>query len=138
MTTEAVVVGNRTNDISRAAKANAFGLVLAAAGMALQIAGGSTLYPSLAGPIVLLVAALIVVAKPGRWMPYLALLVPLVLGVGAIGAALMTGGFIEQLTDTARIGVLLGSFMHAAGLAIAVAAGVRMVDEGERAGTHER
>ena len=113
--------------VSSAAKASAIGLVLAAAGMALQIAGGSTLYPSVAGPVVLLVVAFIVMIKPGRWTPYLALLVPLVLAVGAIVAALMSGTFIAQLTDTARIGVLVGSLMHVAGLAIAIGAGVRMV-----------
>jgi hypothetical protein len=133
VTTEAVAAANPANVVSGAAKANAIGLLLAAAGMALQIAGGSTLYPSLAGPIVLLVVALIVLLKPGRWTPFLALLVPLVLGVGAIGAALMTGTFIDQLTDTARMGVLLGSLMHVAGLALAVVAGFRMAMDSRRA-----
>lgn len=121
-----------------AAKASAFGLALAAAGMALQIAGGSTLYPSPAGPIVLLVTALIVVLRPSRWTPYLALVVPLVLGIGAIVAALMSAVFIAQLSDTGRIGVLLGSLMHVAGLVVAVAAGAWMVIRSRRASPHER
>ena len=78
---------NRLGQLSNAAKLNVAGLVLTAAGMLLQIAAGSQLYPSFAGPIVLLVTAVIVAFWPGRWMAYVALLVPLVLGLGAIIAA---------------------------------------------------
>jgi hypothetical protein len=106
---------------------NVTGLVLTSAGMLLQIVAGSKLYPSLIGPIVLLAAAVIVVFGPGRWTPYVGLLVPLVLAAGAIVAAVMTGGFIEQLTDVGRVGILVGSVMHVAGLTAAVAGGVGML-----------
>jgi hypothetical protein len=43
---------------------NAAGLVLTAAGMLVQIAAGSTLYPSITGPIVLIVAAIFVAFGP--------------------------------------------------------------------------
>jgi hypothetical protein len=56
-----------------------------------------------------------------------ALLVPLVLGLGAIIAAVMSGEFIVQLTDITRLGILLGSLMHVIGLIAAVAGGVGMV-----------
>ena len=113
--------------LSSAAKLNVTGLVLTAAGMLLQIAAGSTLYPSLAGPIVLLAAAVIVVFGPGRWTPYVGLLVPFVLAAGAIVAAVMTGDFIDQLTDVGRVGILVGSLVHVAGLTAAVAGGVGML-----------
>ena len=113
--------------LSTAGKVNATGLVLTAAGMMLQIAGGSTLYPSVAGPIVLIVAAAIVVFVPGRWTPWVGLVVPLVLGVGAIVAAAMSGGFIDQLTDPGRAGVFLGSVLHVVGLIAAVAVAVGVV-----------
>ena len=103
------------------------GLVLTAAGMLLQIAAGSELYPTFAGPIVLLAAALIVAFGPGRWTPYVALLVPLVLGLGAIIAAVISGIFIEQLTDIGKAGIFLGSLMHVIGLIAALAGGVGMV-----------
>jgi hypothetical protein len=113
--------------LSTATKLNAVGLVLTAAGMLLQIAAGSTLYPSLAGPIVLLAAAAIVVLRPGRWSPYVGLVVPLVLGIGALVAALISGTFVDQLTDLGRMGLVVGSLMHVVGLIAAVAGGVGMV-----------
>jgi hypothetical protein len=113
--------------LSNAAKLNATGLVLAAAGMLLQIAAGSTLYPSFAGPIVLLAAAAIVAFGPRRWTRWVGLVVPLVLGVGAIIAAVMTGEFIDQLTDIGQVGILIGSLMHVIGLIAAVAGGVGML-----------
>ena len=58
---------NDIRKLSRPAQLTVAGLVLTAVGMALQIAAGSLLYPSLAGPIVLLLSALIVAFVPGRW-----------------------------------------------------------------------
>ena len=95
--------------------------------MLLQIASGSELYPSLAGPIVLVVSALLVAVLRGRWTAYVALLVPLVLGLGAIVAALMSGDFIDQLTDVGNTGIFLGSVLHVIGLIAAVAGGVGML-----------
>jgi len=103
------------------------GLILTAAGMLLQIAAGSTLYPSLAGPVVLIAAAAVVAFGPRRWTPYVALVVPLVLGVGAVVAAAMTGDFIDQLTDIGTIGILVGSLLHVVGLAAALAGAVGML-----------
>ena len=113
--------------LSTAAKVNAAGLVLTSAGMFVQIAAGSTLYPSITGPIVLIVAAIFVAFGPGRWTPWVGLVVPLVLGVGAIAAAVMTGGFTDQLTDLGRPGLFVGSVMHVVGLVAAVAGGAMMV-----------
>ena len=110
-----------------AAKLSVAGLVLAAAGMLLQTIAGSTLYPSLAGPIVLLLTALLVVFGPARWTRYVALLIPLVLGLGALVAAAMTGDFIGQLTNIGNAGLVLGSWMHVAGLIAALAGGVGML-----------
>jgi hypothetical protein len=118
---------NRGRQLSIWARLNVIGRVLTAAGMLLQIGAGSELYPSLAGPIVLLVAAAFVALGPVRWTPYVGLIVPLVLGLGAIVAAVMTGEFIAQLGDIDNPAIVLGSFMHVIGLAAAVAGGVRMV-----------
>jgi hypothetical protein len=113
--------------LSTAAKVNAAGLVLTSAGMLVQVAAGSTLYPSITGPIVLIVAAIFVAFGPGRLTPWVGLVIPLVLGLGAIVAAAMTGGFIDQLTDLGRPGLFVGSLMHVVGLVAAVAGGATMV-----------
>jgi hypothetical protein len=75
----------------------------------------------------LLVTAFIMLFGPSRWTPYVGLLVPLVLGVGAIIAALMTGEFLDQLADVDSAGILIGSLLHVIGLVAAVAGGVGMV-----------
>jgi hypothetical protein len=124
--------------LSNAANLSVTGLVLTAAGMLVQIAAGSQLYPTLAGPIVLLAAAVIVAFVRRRWTPYVGLLVPLVLGVGAIIAAVMTGAFVAQLTDVGNPGVLLGSLMHVIGLVAAVAGSVGMLLSPQGAGELER
>jgi hypothetical protein len=116
--------------LSSAGRLNAAGLLLTAAAMLLQIAGGSTLYPSLTGPIILVVAALAVTFVPSRWTAYAGLVIPLALGVGAIVAAAMTGGFVDQLADPRNPGVFLGSVLHLVGLAMAVAGGVGTVLRG--------
>lgn len=121
-------MGRRPN----VAKLNVAGLILTAAGMLLQIAVGSTLYPSLAGPIVLLVAAAIVALWSSRWTPWVGLIVPLVLGLGAIVAAVLTGEFIDQLTDFVNAGIVVGSWMHVIGLIAAVAGGAGMMVVGSR------
>ena len=118
---------NRIRQLSNWAKLNVVGLVLTATGMLLQIAAGSELYPSFAGPIVLLVAAVFVAFGPGRWTPFVAVIIPLVLGVGAIIAAVMTGEFIDQLTDTSNAALVVGSLMHVIGLAAAFTGGVGML-----------
>lgn len=124
--------------LSTAAKLNAAGLILTAAGMLVQIAAGSTLYPSVTGPIVLVLAAIFVTFGPGRWTPWVGLAVPLVLGLGAIVAAVMTGGFVDQLTDVGKPGLLVGSLMHIVGLSAAIAGGLAMILGGRGATERER
>ena len=121
--------------LSSLAKLSVAGLVATGLGMLLQIAAGSELYPSFAGPIVLLVTATLVAFRSDRWVPYVALLVPLILGLGAIVAAVMSGEFVEQLTDTGNAGILLGSLMHVVGLIAAVAGAAGMLLQPRRSST---
>jgi hypothetical protein len=53
--------------------------------------------------------------------------VPLVLGVGAIVAAAMTGEFTSQLVAFGNPGIVLGSLMHSAGLIGAVVGAIGML-----------
>jgi hypothetical protein len=118
---------NRVRRLSNWAWLSAIGLALTATGMLLQIAAGSDLYPSFTGPIVLVAAAVFVALGPGRWTPYVAIVVPLVLGLGAIIAAVMTGEFVAQLTNLGNAPIVLGSLTHTVGLTAAVTGGVGML-----------
>jgi hypothetical protein len=119
----------RTN----AARLNAAGLLVAAAGMVLQKANGSTLYPSYAGPVVLVLTAVVVTVWSPRWAALVALVVPLVLAVGLAVTSMANGDFPQQLADPDEAGVLVGSVMHVVGLLVAVAGGVALL--GARAST---
>lgn len=118
---------NRTRSLSNARKLALAGLVLAAIGMLLEIGSGSELYPTLTGPIVLLVTAAIVALRPTRWTGYVGLIVPLVLGIGLIVSAVMSAAFLEQLTDLGNAGIVAGSIAHVIGLVAAVAGGFGMI-----------
>ena len=120
---------NRVRHLSNWAWLNVAGLALAAAGMLVQIAAGSQLYPSLTGPIVLIATATLVAFGPARWTPYVGLGVPLVLGIGAMVAAVMNGAFVVQLTTFSSPTLVLGSVMHVIGLLAAVAGGIGCVLE---------
>ena len=129
---------NTVRRLSGAARLNVAGLVLTAAAMLLQITAGSTLYPSVTGPIVLAITALLVAFVSRGWTAYVGLVVPLVLGVGAIVAAVMTGDFIGQLTNLGNAGIFVGSVLHVVGLIAAVAGGLGMVIDRRAAGRRGR
>jgi hypothetical protein len=118
---------NHDRSQSSVAKLNVVGLVLAAAGMGLERVSGSTLYPTLAGPLVLVVVAAVVALRPGRWTGYLGLVVPLVLAVGLVVSAVVAPTFVDQLTDVANAGTFIGSVAHVVGLVAALAGGIGMV-----------
>lgn len=124
--------------LSIMATLNVLCLGLAAGGMLLQIMGGSDLYPSPTGPIVLAATAVLVAFGPKRWTRWLGIGVPLVLGLGAAVAAAMTGRFIDQLTTTGEAALLLGSWMHVLGLVGAVISGIGAAAEPSQAATVER
>ncbi len=118
---------NGVRSLSTVAKLNVTGLVLTAAGMVLQIAAGSELYPTIPpGPIILLVGAVLVALGPRGWAPYVGLVVPVFLTVGGIIAAIVSGSFISQLTKVGQAGIFVGSLAHVVGLITALVAGIIM------------
>lgn len=117
-----------------AAKLNVAALVLTAAGMGLQIAAGSELYPTIPpGPIILLAGAGLVAFGPRRLAPYVGLGVPAFLTVGAIIAAVVSGSFIDQLAKVGEAGIFAGSLIQLIGLIGALAAGIAMLRRRDRA-----
>ena len=118
---------NRIASLSKESKLNVTGLLVAAIGMLLEMAAGSTLYPTVTGPIVLVAGSALVAFLPGRWTSYLGLVIPLVLGVGLAVSAVLDPTFAGQLIDFGNVAVAVGSVLHVAGLVAAVLGGVAMV-----------
>jgi hypothetical protein len=117
---------NRLTSLSAWTKLSVAGLILAAIGMLLQIGAGSTLYPTLTGPIVLLVGAAVIALRPTGGMRYVGLGLPLVLLVGLLISAVMSPAFLDQLTH-GELGLVVGSAAHVAGLFTAVVGGIGML-----------
>jgi hypothetical protein len=112
--------------LSNAAKTNAVGLVFAAAGIVVQIAAGSDLYPGVPpGPIILLAGAAVVAFGPRRWAPYVGVFVPVFLLVGAtISAFVASESFVDQLSDVGEAGIFTGTLMQMIGVVVALGAGI--------------
>ena len=111
--------------LSGAGKLNVAGMVAAAAGIVVQIASGSELFPTIPpGPIILLAGAALVALGPWRWTPVVGVVVPLFVVVGGIVAAFVSGSFVDQLTDPGRVGVFAGSWLQLLGEVAALVAGI--------------
>jgi hypothetical protein len=111
--------------LSGAGKLNVAGMVVAAAGIVVQIASGSELFPTIPpGPIILLAGAALVALGPWRWTPVVGVVVPLFVVVGGIVAAFVSGSFVDQLTDPGRVGVFAGSWLQVLGEVTALVAGI--------------
>ena len=109
---------------STPAKLNAVALATTAAGIVLQIAAGSELYPAIPpGPVILLAGAGVVAFGPWRWTAIVGLAVPVVLTVGGIVSALAGNEFLDQLTQPAEPGIFAGTLIQLIGQAAALVTG---------------
>ena len=127
--------------LSAAGKLNVAGMVTAAAAIIIQIASGSDLYPTIPpGPIILLAGAGLVALGPWRWTPIVGVVVPLFLLVGAVVAAVNSGGFVDQLTSPGQvvIGIFAGDVMQLRGVITALVAGSVALRQSARAQTGDR
>jgi hypothetical protein len=115
---------------SLAAKLNAAGLVLAAAGIMIQYASGVDFPTIPPGPIILLAAAALVVFGPRRSGAVVGLVAALFVALGGTIATIVGDGFEPQLSDPSALGGFAGTLVQIAGLVIAVAAGIVAVRRG--------
>lgn len=105
---------------TQARTALAGGLVLAAAGLIVQILAGVPGFPLIPpGPIILLAAAAVVVWLRWRWAPAVGLLAAAFIAIGGV----LEGSVFERLTAPAAIGPFVGSAIQLLGLAVAILAG---------------
>jgi hypothetical protein len=125
--------------LSAAGKLNVIGMVAAAVGIIMQIASGSDLYPTIPpGPIILLAGAALVALGPWRWTPVVGVVVPLFLLVGAVIAAVVSGEFVDQLTDPGEVGIFAGDVLQLLGVIIALVAGIVALRQSSRTRTWDR
>lgn len=122
--------------LTTAEKVSAAGMILAAAGIEIQIVAGSDLFPTIPpGPVILIVGAGLVAFGPRTWARYVALVIPIFLLVGAtIAGSVATDSWIDQLRQPDQTGIFLGTVLQFSATVIALAAGIRICQEGARHG----
>jgi hypothetical protein len=108
---------------SPAAKLNAAGLLVAAAGLMVQYFAGVDFPTIPPGPIVLTVAAAVVLFGPWHRSPVVGLVAALFISVGGVIATIVGNGFNETLGDPSEAGAFTGALIQIVGLLIAVPAG---------------
>jgi hypothetical protein len=113
-----------TTRLSRAGRLNGLGLIVAAAGIMIQFVSGVDFPTIPPGPIILLVAAAVVLFGPWRWAPAVGLVAAAFVSLGGVVATIVGNGFSETLGDPGEVGGFVGAMVQIAGLTIAVPAGV--------------
>ena len=113
---------------STARRAAGSGLILAAVGIPIQIAGGVD-YPTVPpGLLILTAAALLMLFAPWRWAVVVAALATLFISVGAV----VTPNFRHQLGDPGAVVTFVGSAVQVIGLVLALAGGAGALREALR------
>jgi hypothetical protein len=112
---------SRPMRLAPAASLTVAGLVVAAAGIVIQIASGAD-YPTVPPGLVILLAAagLVALATRWRWTTIVGVIVSLFLLVGGILAPQAR----EQLGDPGEVGVFVGTVIQLLALVVALIAGV--------------
>jgi len=112
---------SRSRKSAPAASLTVAGLVVAAAGIVIQIASGAE-YPTIPPGLIILLAAagLAALATRWRWTTIVAVIVSLFLLVGGVLAPQAR----EQLSDPTQVGIFIGTVIQLLALVVALVAGV--------------
>jgi hypothetical protein len=118
--------------MSPAASLTVASLVVAAAGIVIQIASGAE-YPTIPPGLIILLAAagLVALATRWRWTTIVGVIVSLFLLVGGVLAPQAR----EQLGDPGQVGVFIGTVIQLLALVVALVAGVAATRQLYRAQT---
>jgi hypothetical protein len=119
-----MTVNNAQAGLSPAARLNAAGLVVAAAGIVIQYVSGVDFPTIPPGPVILLVAAAVVVFGPWRRAAAVGLVAAAFVSLGGVVATIAGDGFSETLGDPGEVGGFVGAVIQIGGLMIALPAGV--------------
>lgn len=114
--------------LTTAEKVSVAGLILAAAGIEIQIVAGPDLFPTIPpGPVILILGAGLVAFGPRSWARYVALIIPIFLLVGAtVAGSVATDSWIDQLRRPDQTGIFLGTVLQFTAIVIALVAGIRI------------
>ena len=115
----------RFASLSTASRLNIIGLLMALFGIGVQIIGGVKYPPVPPGPILLILAVVLVLFTKWTWVPFVSVIVPLFLLVG--GSIAPTGR--HNMTDPGHLGPFVGTLMQMIGVALAVVAGLFVLVE---------
>jgi hypothetical protein len=112
---------SRSRNLTPATGLTVAGLVLAAAGIVIQIASGAE-YPTIPPGLLILLAAagLVALATRWRWTTIVGVIVSLFLLVGGVLAPQAR----EQLSDPTQVGIFIGTVIQLLALVVALVAGV--------------
>jgi hypothetical protein len=112
-------------------RVNVAGILVAAAGIMTQFLAGVVGFPTIPpGPIILVVAAALVVFGR-RWSPIIAVVAPLFVLIGGAIATAVNWGSGAPLSDPSELGGFVGAVVQFVGLIVAVAAGVLLITRRE-------
>lgn len=95
------------------------GMVLAAAGIVVQMIGGAD-YPAIPPGLLILLAAAVLFAIGNRWTPLPGVLIAIFISVGAV----VTPNVGDQLSEPSAAGVFTGTVIQLVGLAAGVIFGL--------------
>jgi hypothetical protein len=106
---------------TQASKVNGSALLVAAAGIVVQIVAGVPGYPTVPpGPLILAAAGLLVLLVRQRWVAVVGVIAPLFILVGGI----LEGSSVDRLADPGAFGPFIGTALQAIGILTGLAAGV--------------
>jgi hypothetical protein len=110
---------NSRTPLSLASKLTILGLLVAAAGISTLFLTNSVAVPPIPiGPILLVLAAVLVAFGPWRWTPAIGVALSLTILVGGI-----ISGIVDHLSNPAQVGGFIGSWLNVLGLITAIIAG---------------
>ena len=115
---------------TRGSRLTVAALLVAAAGLVIQIVSGVDVPPIPPGLVIMVLAAALVAFSPWRWIPVVGAAVGLFLLIGFFAS-----GAVGSLLDPSRLGVFIGAWVQFLAVIVAVGAGIVAVVQNDHSRT---